>query len=128
MSENGPEKALKPHLRQESLKAALTGYTSAGLRRVVLGVTDRRVLLVKSAYWSVQSKGLLWADPLDEVALGGRPSEFYVNGAYTGNTYVRIRRADGSVFRLNPRTNFVGGSDGTRRSVETLFSSIEGRF
>jgi hypothetical protein len=51
-----------------------------------------------------------------------------MNGAYTGNTYVRIRRADGSTFRLNPRTNFIGGGDGTRRSVETLYASVKGRF
>ena len=128
MNESELKRALHPYLRKETLKVALSGYLGAGFRRAVLGVTDRRVLLVKSAYWSVRDKGLLWADPLDEVALGGSPTEFYVNGAYTGNTYVRIRRADGSKFRLNPRTNFIGGSDGTRRSVETLYSSVKGRF
>ncbi|MGX1908380.1 hypothetical protein ACWIID_05905 [Streptomyces phaeochromogenes] len=86
------------------------------------------MLLVKSAYWSVRTRGLLRADPLDEVALGGDATEFYMSGAYTGNTYIRIRRADGSRFRLNPRTNFIGGSDGTRRSVEILYSSVKGRF
>ncbi|MCX4902890.1 hypothetical protein [Streptomyces sp. NBC_00878] len=128
MSESELKRVLHPHLRKETLKVALSGYLGAGFRRAVLGVTDRRVLLVKSAYWSVRDKGLLWADPLDEVSLADRPLEFYVNGAYTGNTYVRIRRADGSTFRLNPRTNFIGGSDGTRRSVETLYSSVKGRF
>ena len=127
MDESELKRALNPHLRKETLKVVLSGYLGAGFRRAVLGVTDRRVLLVRSAYWSVRDKGLLWADPLDEVALGGS-TELHVNGAYTGNTYVRIRRADGSTFRLNPRTNFIGGSDGTRRSVETLYASVKGRF
>ncbi|MFD9189106.1 hypothetical protein ACFWCA_12870 [Streptomyces phaeochromogenes] len=122
------KRALHAHVRKETLKVALSGYLGAGFRRAVLGVTDRRVLLVRSAYWSISDKGLLWADPLDEVALGGRPNELHMNGAYTGNTYVRIRRADGSAFRLNPRTSFIGGSDDTRRSVETLYSSVKGRF
>ena len=112
----------------ETLKVALTGYLGAGFRRAVLGVTDRRVLPVGSAHWSVRDKGLLWAEPLDEVAPGDRPTEFHMSGACTGNTYVRIRRADGSTLRLNPRTNFIGGSDGTRSSVEALFASVEGRF
>ncbi|WP_327394243.1 hypothetical protein OG418_03910 [Streptomyces phaeochromogenes] len=122
------KQALHAHVRKETLKVALSGYLGAGFRRAVLGVTDRRVLLVRSAYWSISDKGLLWADPLDEVALGGKPNELHMNGAYTGNTYVRIRRADGSTFRLNPRTSFIGGSDDTRRSVETLYSSVKGRF
>ena len=128
MNESELKRALHPHLRKETLKVALSGYLGTGFRRAVLGVTDRRVLLVKSAYWSVRDKGLLWADPLDEVALGGRSIELHVKGAYTGNSYVRIRRADGSTFRLNPRTHFIGGSDGTRRSVETLYASVKGRF
>jgi hypothetical protein len=128
VNESELKRALHPYLRKEKLKVALSGYLGAGFRRAVLGVTDRRVLLVKSAYWSVRDKGLLWADPLDEVALGGSATEFHVNGVYTGNTYVRIRRADGSRFRLNPRTNFIGGSDGTRRSVEILYSSVKGHF
>ena len=128
MSESELERVLSPYLRNETLKVALSGYIGAGLRRVVLGVTDRRVLLVKSAYWSVRDKGLLWADPLDQVALAKTPVELYVGIAYSGNTYVRMRRADNSRFRLNPRTNFIGGADGTRRSVEILYSSIKGRF
>lgn len=128
MSESELKRALHPHLRKETLKVALSGYLGAGFRRAVLGVTDRRVLLVKSAYWSIRDRGLLWADPLDEVALGGSPTELHMNGAYTGNTYIRIRRADGSTFRLNPRTSFIGGGDGTRRSVQLLYSSVKGRF
>jgi hypothetical protein len=128
MSESELKRVLHTYLRNETLKVALSGYLGLGFRRAVLGVTDRRVLLVKSAYWSIRDKGLLWADPLDKVALGGRPIELHVNGAYTGNSYVRIRRADGSTFRLNPRANFIGGSDGTRRSMETLYSSVKGRF
>lgn len=128
MNESELKRALHPYLGEETLKVALSGYLAAGFRRAVLGVTDRRVLLVKSAYWSVRDRGLLWADPLDEVALGGNATELFMGGAYTGNTYVRIRRADGSRFRLNPRTNFIGGSDGTRRSVESLYSSVKGRF
>ncbi|GGX80041.1 hypothetical protein [Streptomyces fructofermentans] len=128
MSQQELRQVLRPHLREETLKAALSGYLGAGFRRVVLGVTDRRVLLVRSSYWSISNQGLLWADPLDDLALGRRPRELHMNGSYTGNTYVRIRRADGSTFRLNPRTGFIGGSDGTHRSVEALYSSIEGRF
>jgi hypothetical protein len=128
MSKSELERVLSPHLRKETLKAAMSGYLGAGFRRAVLGVTDRRVLLVRSSYWSISDKGLLWADPVDEVALHGRTLSLYTNGAYTGNTYVRLRRADGSIFRLNPRTHFIGGSDGTPHNVETLYSSIKGRF
>ncbi|AWW35687.1 hypothetical protein [Streptomyces cadmiisoli] len=128
MSESELKRVLHPYLRKETVKVALSVYLGAGWRRAVLGVTERRVLLVKSAYWSVRDKGLLWADPLDEVALGDRPRELHMQGMYTGNTYVRVRRADGSTFRLNPRTNFMGGGDGTRRSVDRLYASVEGRF
>jgi hypothetical protein len=128
MIESELKRVLQPHLRDERLKVALAAYTGLGLRRRVLGVTDRRLIVVRSGYWSVSDKGLLWADPLDEVALGSRPWELYTYGGYTGNTYVRIRRADGSTWRVNPRPKFFGGMDGTRRNVETLFSSVKGRF
>lgn len=128
MSDAELKYVLRPHLRDEPLKAAVSGYLGAGLRRAVLGVTDRRVLLVRSSYWSISGKGLLWADPLDEVALGELPTELHVGTAYTGNTYIRIRRADGSTFRMNPRTGFVGGHDDTRRNVRALYAAIEGRF
>jgi hypothetical protein len=128
MSESELERVVDPYLRNETLKAAVSCYLGAGLRRAVLGVTDRRVLMVKSAYWSVRDKGLLWADPLDQVALAKRPVELHVGFAYSGNTYVRMRRADKSELRLNPRNSFIGGADVTRRSVEILYSSIEGRF
>lgn len=119
---------LRPYLRDEPLKVAVSGYLGAGFRRAVLGVTDRRVLLVRSTYWSIGGKGLLWADPLDEVALGDMPRELHMSGAYTGNTYIRIRRADGSRLRLNPRTSFIGGGDDTRRNVSALYAAVEGRF
>ncbi|GGX09679.1 hypothetical protein GCM10010297_34010 [Streptomyces malachitofuscus] len=128
MSDAELKYVLRPHLRDEPLKAAVSGYLGAGFRRAVLGVTDRRVLLVRSTYWSISGKGLLWADPLDEVALGDRPEELHMNTAYTGNTYVRIRRADGSTFRLNPRGGFMGGHDDTRRQVSALYASVKGRF
>jgi hypothetical protein len=73
MSESELERVIHPYLRDETLNVALSCYLGAGFQRAVLGVTDRRVLLVKSAYWSVRDKGLLWADPLDQVALAKGP-------------------------------------------------------
>lgn len=128
MSEPELERVLHSYLHDERLKVAVSCYLGAGFQRAVLGVTDRRVLLVRSAYWSLRDKGLLWADPLDQVALARRPVELHVGAAYSGNTYVRLRRADDSTLRLNPRASFIGGADGTRRGVEALYSSIKGRF
>ena len=127
MSESELERVIHPYLRDETLNVALSCYLGAGFQRAVLGVTDRRVLLVKSAYWSVRDKGLLWADPLDQVALAKRTVSLYAGFAYSGNTYVRMRHANDVKFRLNPRASFFG-ADGTQRNVEILYSSIKGRF
>ena len=127
MRESELDRVIRPYLRDETLKVALSCYLGLGFQRAVLGVTDRRVLLVKSAYWSVRDKGLLWADPLDQVALAKKTISLYADFAYSGNTYVQMRRANDTKFRLNPRTSFFG-ADNTRRSVQILYSSIEGRF
>ncbi|MCT2593423.1 hypothetical protein LHJ74_26540 [Streptomyces sp. N2-109] len=129
MGDSELERVVRARLAgDEELRAAVSAYTGAGLSRVVVGVTDRRVLAIKSTYWSIRDKGLLWADPLDEVALADLPQEVRMKGAYTGNTYIRIRRADGSKLRLNPRSGFAGDHAGTRSSVERLYSLISGRF
>ncbi|MDT0268780.1 hypothetical protein RM844_21055 [Streptomyces sp. DSM 44915] len=112
----------------EELRAAVSVYTGAGLSRVVLGVTNRRVLAIRSGYWSIRDRGLLWADPVEEVALAQRTRDVRVKGAYTGNTYLRLRRADGSELRLNPRSGFAGDHAGTRKNVDRLYVVIPGRF
>ncbi|AXK35120.1 hypothetical protein DVA86_23195 [Streptomyces armeniacus] len=129
MARSELDRLMRPHLdRDEKLRAAVSGYTGLGFSRIILGVTDDRVLAVKSGYWSLTDKGLGWADPLDEVALGELPQEVRTKGAYTGNTYIRVRRADGSTLRLNPRNGFAGDHEGTRRNVDALYAAVPGRF
>ncbi|WP_367123519.1 hypothetical protein [Streptomyces phytohabitans] len=122
------DRLLHTHLRKETVKAALPAYTGLGFSRIVLAVTDRRVLAVRSAYWSLKDKGLAWADPVDEVALGELPHELRTKGTYTGNTYVHLRRADGTSLKLNPRNGFAGDHEGTRRNVRALYDAIPTRF
>ncbi|MET7637808.1 hypothetical protein [Streptomyces sp. NPDC005438] len=128
MSDSELGSAVRPHLRDEKVRLAVSCYLGAGLSRAVLAVTDRRVLMVRSAYWSIRDKGLLWADPLEEVALSELPRELRAKGAYTGNTYLRLRRADGSTVKVNPRAGFAGDHDQTRRNVAQLYRLVEGRF
>lgn len=113
----------------EKIHTAFAAYTGSGFRRRVVGVTDRRLLVVKSRYWSLKDKGLLWADPLDQIALREGFSVWRTAGVDTGNTYVTIRRADQSTFRLNVRSGFFGRTEpATLRHIETLHSLIPGRF
>lgn len=129
MSNRELDRLLRAHLRgEEKLRTTLPAYLGAGFTRVIVGVSDRRVLMIKSAYWSIRDKGLIWADPLDEVALGTIARDLYTNGVYTGNTYVRLRRAGGSTLRVNPRSGFLGDHESTRRNFNSLYSAIPGRF
>ena len=112
----------------EDVRAAFSAYTGGGLGRRVVGVTDRRLILIKSGYWSITDKGLLWADPLDQVALKDSYEVWRTNGLNTGNAYVTIRRADQNTLRLNPRSSFIGQTHSAASSIERLYSLISGRF
>ena len=112
----------------EKVTVACTAYITLGLERIVLGVTDQRVLAVKSAYFSISDKGLLWDDPVDEVALSETNRELYMNGANTGNTYLKLRRADGSELSFNPRERFIGKTRSASANVELLYSALPRRF
>ncbi|MDA0565879.1 hypothetical protein LG943_16390 [Streptomonospora sp. S1-112] len=114
--------------RDEEVRAAFSAYTGGGFGRRVVGVTDHRLILVKSGYWSITDKGLLWADPLDRVALKGGYEVWLTSGVNTGNAYVTVRRADGSTLRLNPRSGFVGRTDSAAANIAKLYSLVPGRF
>ncbi len=118
--------AVEPHLEPgEVVRLVVTGY-SGMTARVILGVTDRRVLAVRSAYWMVKGKGLMWADPLSAVKILGKPSETKVGpqglGQKSGNVYVTLQRADGKKFVFNPRNGFFahGGAANAKRLSDAI--------
>lgn len=76
-------------------------------------------MLIKGGYWSITDKGLLWADPLDLVALKDSYQVWLTNGLNTGNAYLAIRRADQSTLILNPRNSFIGESGSAASNIET---------
>ena len=112
----------------ESVQAVFTAYSNGGFGRRVVGVTDRRLILVKSRYWSISDKGLIWADPLEQVALQDTYSIWLTNGFNTGNAYIRIRRANGGIVTLNPRSSFIGNTPSAQENIETLYELISGRY
>jgi hypothetical protein len=111
----------------ESVRMAFNAYVSAGLQRRVVGVTERRLVVVRSGYFSPSGKGLLWADPIDQVALHDSYSVWVNSGLNTGNAYIRIRRADGSVVKFNPRDSFFGKTSSAETNIKKLFTLIPGR-
>lgn len=112
----------------EKVHAAFSAYTGSGLGRRVVGVTNHRLILIRSGYWSITDKGLLWADPLDQLALKDSYEVWRTNGLNTGNAYLTIRRADQSTLRLNPRNSFVGQTGSAASNIEKLYSLVHGRF
>ncbi|MGP4009945.1 hypothetical protein [Streptomyces sp. 4N124] len=112
----------------EEIRAVLSAYTGGGFGRRVVGVTNHRLILIKSGYWSITDKGLLWADPLDQVALKDSYEVWLTNGMNTGNAYLTIRRADQSTLRLNPRDSFVGRTGSAASNIEAFYSLIPGRY
>ena len=112
----------------EKVRAAFSAYVNAGLRRWVVGVTDQRLIVVKSGYWSISDKGLLWADPVDKIALDEQYSVWLTKGLNTGNAYLRIRRADGGTVKLNPRNGFVGQTGSAEDNIKRLYALVPGRF
>lgn len=112
----------------EPVRAAFSAYTGGGLGRRVVAVTDSRLILIRSGYWSITDRGLLWADPLDQVALRNSYEVWRTNGLDTGNAYLTIRRADGSTLRLNPRGGFFGQTGSAAAAIEQLYSLVPGRF
>jgi hypothetical protein len=112
----------------EQVRLAFGAYVNAGLARRIIGVTDRRLIVIGSGYFALSAKGLLWADPIGEVALDDKYTVWIMNGANTGNAYVRIRRADGSMFTCNPRDSFAGRSASAENNIRRLPDLIPGRF
>jgi hypothetical protein len=124
-AENVAARYLEP---SEVLRAAFSAYTKIGLGRRVIALTGVRMLVLKSSYWSITDKGLLWADPLEQLALPGSYSIWLTEGFNTGNAYVRIRRPDGSILQLNPRNSFIGQIDSAAANIELLYSLIPNRY
>ena len=75
----------------------------------------------------MSDKGLLWAAPVDQVALYGSYSVWLTSGANTGNAYVRIRRANGSTVTFNPRDSFLGKTGSAEANIKKLFTLIPER-
>jgi hypothetical protein len=88
----------------------------------VLGVTDQRVIFIKSGYLSLSDRGLLWADPLHEVALASRYQR-----KDNGRLCVGVRRADGSTMLFNPSSG-TGSWSGAEERVARLYALIPGRY
>ena len=112
----------------EQVQLAFSAYTGNGFGRRVVGVTTKRFILIKSRYVLVRDGGLLWAEPLGSVALKGIYLRWHANGVYNGNSYVTVRRGDGRVVALNPRSSFWGGRGAADGTIEALYSKIAGRF
>lgn len=104
----------------EDVRGAFSAYSAWGLRRRVIGVTDQRFMLISSRYWSLRGRRLLWADPVQQIALSETLPWFLAFTPPTGqlgNTYLRVRRANGTrpsaeaeigfVRRAIPRTHYA---------------------
>lgn len=123
------DKIIRSYTRgEEKVHAAFPAYVRMGTKKILMGVTDTRVIAVKTPYGSVKDGGLLWADPIEDVALRAIARELYVGTANTGNTYLQLRRADGSTLRFNPRESFVGNTPSATNNVARLYELIPGRF
>jgi hypothetical protein len=121
------EMASKYVAADEHLINVITAYTSGGFGRRILAVTDRRLIMVKSAYWIVRDKGLIWAEDPATLALGGA-TRTLVNGGESGNLYVTIRRAIGLRDALNVIPIFIGKTRAGAANAQVLYSAIQGRF
>ncbi len=111
----------------ESVQAAFSAYTEIRLGRRVIGVTDRRFLLVKSSYWAVNARRLLWADPIQRVALREKYPWHQVVSPMSksgGNSYLEIRRATGETVTLNMRQFFVGRHSSGDETITALRSLV----
>jgi len=94
-----------------------------GIGRRVIGVTDQRFMLIKSRYWSVHGRRLLWADPIEKVALREHASWFtYMTptGGQRGNSYLHIRRASGRKPTVNSRQAFIGRHSSADEAIDAL--------
>jgi hypothetical protein len=101
----------------EVIREVFAGYSGSGLRRRVLGVTAKRVIVVNGGYGSVKDKGLLWQDPVEQVAL----LEEVAPGL------VKIQRSTGRFENFNPTSSFFGGKQDFLVNVDRLFAAIPGR-
>jgi len=111
----------------EEIRLAFSAYTGSGLGRRVVGVTNRRFLLIRSRYWAVSDRGLLWTDPVDGIALGERGGRPHTTEVGVGNAYVVVRRPNGLGVPLNPRSGFLGGWTSARATIAALYEAVPGR-
>ncbi len=108
----------------ETLRGAVPAFTGGGFGRVILGVTERRVLLVKSSYSRFTDRGLLWADDARQVRLVPKVVMTRAPGqGMSGNAYVTLTRADGTKVDLNIRRGFLFLPQSDKH-LSTLFSLI----
>ena len=120
--------------RGELLQAQFHAWRSFrhGYRRWVIAVTNRRLIAIRCTFWRLNDGGLMWADPVDEVALR-RGRALRRNGYAvfrnikrfdTGNVYVQVRRATGR----RATVVFYGEIDEGVRNAETMYALIPSRF
>lgn len=101
-----------------------------GLRRRVLGVTDHRMIMVKSHYYRRSDRGLLWGDPVDDVALSNHVKFGDYHKTHNGNVYVQIRRPNGQIVTVNPRKPGLAyhTKHSARDNTARLYALVPGRF
>ena len=113
----------------EHVRGAFSAYSAWGLRRRVIGVTDQRFMLISSRYWSLRGRRLLWADPVQQIALSETLPWFLAITPPTGqlgNTYLRVRRANGRKVTLNVRQSFIGRHSSGTETIDALFEMLPG--
>lgn len=112
----------------ESLRAAISAYLGLGFTRAVIAMTDRRVLCVRSRFWSLADKGLWWADPIDQVTLADEVRKLYGDlSSIGGQLYLTLRRADGTEINVNPMPSFYAKLPATKQQAKKLLEAIPGR-
>jgi hypothetical protein len=112
----------------EQILLACCAYTNAGLQRRVLGVTDRQMIMVKSHYFQLSDRGLLWADSVDQVALSNNVQYGDQLERRSGNVYVCIRRPNGQLVIVNPRRPGRWHNYSARQNTARLYALVPGRF
>jgi hypothetical protein len=110
----------------EVLRGAVPAFSGGGFGRLVIGVTDRRLLMIKSSYTHFKDRGLLWADDVSKVRLSGDVIKTTVRGAQSGNAYTTLVRADGTDFKLNVRRGFLFFPQSDRH-LRTLYALLPAR-
>ena len=114
----------------EVLHGTVPAFTGGGFGRLIIAITDRRLLMIKSSYSHFTDRGLLWADDISTVRISSQVVQTMGAGAgrnfKSGNSYVTLERADGGQVKLNIRRGFLFFPESDRH-LKTLFTLVPGR-